>query len=1071
MSDSKDFIVENGVLKEYVGSGGDVVIPDGVKEIGARAFSKCHNLMSVTIPESVESIGEYAFSECNNLSRVTIPESVKTVGFWAFYNCESLTDVVIKGTDTFIDNYAFAYCFNLKNADLPDSVSLGTGVFAKCPKMADAEGFVIIHGILQHYAGPGGDIQIPDEVVQIGYGAFDTCRDLRSVIIPDSVKSIESNAFESCENLTSVTIPDSVSSIGSDAFHGCGKVEFIAGDAVKTLIHQYDFTIEGSILKKYNGPGGDVIIPMGVTEIDHGAFWLCGGITSVTIPESTNEICGSSGRQTGAFAYLNDLKSIRILGAQTVIGAGALYKCPDVEEVYAPALPFRVLKDAGLQKQAVMAFIRHAQDYTDAAVRSEYLACLAAQKKKLLPAILSADAAEILEELADAGKISKKELEQGYYQPALQQKAERCVEFLEKLASEWGLSLAEPSKRSRTAKQIPNRKEDFVIKDGVLTKYLGSGGDIILPEGITRIDNRLFFGNTGLTGVVIPEGVTIIGSESFAVCTGLRSVSLPQSLTDIWWGAFRDCTSLESITIPKGVSKIDWRVFENCTGLTRIDVQNKEARFDHTAFDGCTGLADPTGFVILNGTLFGYCGTGGDVVIPEGVSRIASYAFHKCDKLTSVVIPEGVTEIGEKAFSDCKQLSVSLPDSLKKVKSAFSGCVCSVRAKRWLQAFNRLLADCALAEVDAEDYSAFPAEDLLSRAIRLSKTDSWDPAGKNETAMLAGLKKNAGKLRAAAAIDAEKLGFLCDNRLISAKDYDSFLSEAEKNGDTAAKALLLDYQNKMGADTVAKARAKKEKVKEEYEDALVERIAARDPSKGIEGMTFVITGALNTWPEVWSSRKEVKEYLSHYGAILGSSLSKKTDYLVTNDTESGSEKNRKAEELGVRVITEEEFNHMIGRRFIDAETVTVPSWLKTVAPFAFSFPGWSIWRKSHWYKKLREAILPESIESIGEMAFAGAENLEKINLPEKLTYIGRDAFIGCTNLRSIRIPAGLRSIAHGAGAFSFCDNLRDVYFPSEMEDVTVIWAFDVCPNCVIHAPAGSPVEQYAIENNIRFEAE
>ena len=145
--------------------------------------------------------------------------------------------------------------------------------------------------------------------------------------------------------------------------------------------------------------------------------------------------------------------------------------------------------------------------------------------------------------------------------------------------------------------------------------------------------------------------------------------------------------------------------------------------------------------------------------------------------------------------------------------------------------------------------------------------------------------------------------------------------------------------------------------------------------------------------------------------------------------------------------------------------------MMTVAPFAFSFPGWSSWKKSHWYKKLKEVILPESIESIGEKAFAGAENLERINLPEKLTFIGRDAFAGCKNLRSIRIPAGLRSIAHGAGAFSFCDNLQDVYFPPEMEDVSVIWAFDVCPNCVIHAPAGSPVEQYAKENNIRFEAE
>ena len=78
---------------------------------------------------------------------------------------------------------------------------------------------------------------------------------------------------------------------------------------------------------------------------------------------------------------------------------------------------------------------------------------------------------------------------------------------------------------------------------------------------------------------------------------------------------------------------------------------------------------------------------------------------------------------------------------------------------------------------------------------------------------------------------------------------------------------------------MAKAQTKKEKVKEDYTDALVERIAVRDPSKGIAGMTFVITGKLNAWPKMWENRNEVKEYLENYGAFLGSSVTKKTDYL------------------------------------------------------------------------------------------------------------------------------------------------------------------------------------------------
>ena len=62
MSDNKDFVIENGVLKKYVGSGGDVVIPEGVTAIGELAFRDCKDVVTVHMPNSVTTINR---SACN----------------------------------------------------------------------------------------------------------------------------------------------------------------------------------------------------------------------------------------------------------------------------------------------------------------------------------------------------------------------------------------------------------------------------------------------------------------------------------------------------------------------------------------------------------------------------------------------------------------------------------------------------------------------------------------------------------------------------------------------------------------------------------------------------------------------------------------------------------------------------------------------------------------------------------------------------------------------------------------------------------------------------------------------
>ena len=84
-------------------------------------------------------------------------------------------------------------------------------------------------------------------------------------------------------------------------------------------------------------------------------------------------------------------------------------------------------------------------------------------------------------------------------------------------------------------------------------------------------------------------------------------------------------------------------------------------------------------------------------------------------------------------------------------------------------------------------------------------------------------------------------------------------------------------------------------------------------------------------------------------------------------------------------------------------------------------------------KLAKKIVIPNSVTSIGDLAFAGCENLTSVEIPNSVTSIEENAFYGCKSLTSVKIPDSVTSI--GEFAFRGCENLTSVEIPNSITHI------------------------------------
>lgn len=581
-----------------------IVLPEGLLEIKANAFSGQSKLTSLVIPGTVKSV-KTKFAQMSGISELTFPASVKEMVTIESGRIQKLT---IEGSPTitagsrdyitgsvtnnivyFIDNDT-----SYKNVEItltsavPPTLPEVTRIQYKaysgrttvhvpegCSDAYNAAGWnqaeVLVEGT--DHADVDGIRYYHDSHRAIGY---DVVSELNGPLnIPQTVqiggktypvevlavRMFEGEGESLIKNITAITLNEGLTEIGEMGFFNCSKIK-------------------------------ELELPASLTTMGSNAFWnigikvVCHSAAPLTLPKSTT--------------YSYQFKKCTVI---VPVGSVAAYvaatdKGWDESNTY---LTFAGLAD-GVEYRAndTEAWVTGVADDTVVADIKDYL---------------SIDGSQMPVTRIDAAFSGKTQLQKVTVPAAVKALPENMFKDYTSLNA---VTFASGSQLQTIGKWAFMSTAVAAIE---------------IPEGVTELPDGVFKNCLSLTEITLPSNLVSVGGGCFYNCKALTTVNVCADNLTIADRAFYSCESLETINsanplqLSSDISKLGME-FEGCKSLKAVSVAG--GMIGSFAFDGCESLVS--------------------VGIAEGVKTIGEYAFDGCTSLKRILLPASLQEIKHETF-------------------------------------------------------------------------------------------------------------------------------------------------------------------------------------------------------------------------------------------------------------------------------------------------------------------------------------------------------------------------------------------------------------------------------------
>lgn len=195
-------------------------VPESVRSIGSRAFSRCDDLRDVKLSRGLESIGDEAFAHCRSLVHLSIPATVREMGVRVTFDTRvSEGHVAGEGDVGAVTAFVFADDAGVLYRRVPD------GTEDACDKGADAgfgssESQLGALELIDASALTLAEYRVLPGTRSIGPRAFFKNAFVQRVSLSEGVKIVGDRAFAECASLFAIELPDTVEDIGERAFCG-----------------------------------------------------------------------------------------------------------------------------------------------------------------------------------------------------------------------------------------------------------------------------------------------------------------------------------------------------------------------------------------------------------------------------------------------------------------------------------------------------------------------------------------------------------------------------------------------------------------------------------------------------------------------------------------------------------------------------------------------------------------------------------------------------------------------------------------------------------------------------------